>query len=102
MYEWHTVIVADLEECPECIHRAYLDPETNWNGWACPYFEKSEVIRMNAWLPQFDDGLVFSDSDDSFTTTYDQDCPEVFPASVVDGMKLYPIGYGSWTWRIIS
>ena len=97
---WHTVAIADLESRPECIHRAYLDPEEEWNGWACPYFEKYEVERMAAWLPEFDDSLVYSAEEDSFTTTYDPDLPEVFKGEDVDGMHLYPVGAGSWIWVI--
>ena len=99
---WHTVAIADLESRPECAHRAYLDPEEEWNGWACPYFEKSEVERMAAWLLEFDDGLVYSTEDDTFTTTYDPDLPEAFKGEDVDGMHLYPIGAGSWIWVIVD
>ncbi|WP_343006045.1 MULTISPECIES: hypothetical protein [unclassified Collinsella] len=99
---WHTVAIADLESRPECAHRAYLDPEEEWNGWACPYFEKSEVERMAAWLLEFDDGLVYSTEDDTFTTTYDPDLPEAFKGEDVGGMHLYPIGAGSWIWVIVD
>lgn len=54
----HRVAIADLEDRPECVHAAYLDPAEEWNGWACPYFERAEVERMAAWLPEFDDSLV--------------------------------------------
>ena len=37
----HRVAIADLEDRPECVHAAYLDPAEEWNGWACPYFEGS-------------------------------------------------------------
>ncbi len=95
---WHTVTIADLESRPGCAHRAYLDPEEEGNGWACPYFEKSEVERMAAWLPEFDDGLVYSAEDDTFTTTYDPDLPEAFKGEDVDGTHLYPIG----AWVIVD
>ncbi len=99
---WHTVAIADLESRPECAHRAYLDPEEEWNGWACPCFEKSEVEHMAAWLPEFGDGLVYSAEEDTFTTTYDPDLPEAFQGEDVDGMHLYPIGKGSWIWVIVD
>lgn len=102
MYEWHRVAIAGMEGLPECIHRAYLDPAIEWNGWACPFFEKSEVLRMNVWLTTLDDGLEYSSDNDSFATTYDSDNREVFAASEIDGMKLYPVGYGSWTWCIVD
>lgn len=27
MHSWHHVAISDLESRPECVHRAYLDPE---------------------------------------------------------------------------
>ena len=102
MHAWHSVAIADLESRPECIHRAYLDPEEEWNGWACPYFEKPEVKRTAAWLPEFDDGLKYDEATDTFTTTYDPDAPESFTGVDIDGMHLYPIGSGSWTWSIVD
>ncbi|WP_418862979.1 hypothetical protein [Slackia isoflavoniconvertens] len=38
----------------------------------------------------------------TYTTTYDPDAPETFPASVIDDMTLYPIGNGSWTWVVVD
>lgn len=102
MYAWHTVAISDPESRPECAHRAYLNSNDAWNGWACPYFEKSEVERMVAWLPEFDDSLVFDEATDTFTTTYDPDAPESFAGIDIDGMHLYPIGNGSWTWSIVK
>lgn len=42
------VAIADLEDYPECVHHAHLDPAEEWNGWACPYFGRAEVERMAA------------------------------------------------------
>lgn len=47
MPAWYHVTIADLEDRSECIHRAYLDPEDTWNGWACPCFGKAEAGLMN-------------------------------------------------------
>lgn len=96
------VAIADLEDRPECVHRAYLDPAEEWNGWACPYFERAEVERMAAWLPEFDDLLVYDEESDAFSTTYDPDLTETFPGTDIDGRHLYPIGAGSWTWVIVD
>lgn len=100
--QWAQVAIADLESRPECIHRAYLDPEDTWNGWSCPYFEKFEVERMSAWLPEFNDEPIYDEATDTFTTTYDPDAPESFTGTDIDGMHLYPIGNGSWTRSIIE
>lgn len=102
MYAWHTVAISDLETRPECVHRAYLDPEEEWSGWAYPYFEKHEVERMAAWLPEFDDGLEYDEVTDTYTTTYDPDALESFTGTDIDGMHFYPFGNGSWTWAIID
>ncbi|MDI9590835.1 MAG: hypothetical protein QM302_07360 [Acidobacteriota bacterium] len=103
MRAWYRVAIADLEDRPECVHRAYLDPDDTWNGWACPYFEKAETERMNDWLPDLDDGLDYSADKDAFTTRYyDPDAVETFMGTDIDGMHLYPIGYGSWTWSIVE
>ena len=100
--QWAHVAIADLESRPGCVHRAYLDPNDTWNGWACPYFEKPEVERMSAWLSEFDDSLVYDEATDTFTTTYDPDAPESFIGTDIDGMHLYPIGNGSWMWSILE
>ena len=48
MFAWYHVAISDLESRPECVHRAYLNPDDTWNGRACPYFEKPEVECMSA------------------------------------------------------
>lgn len=65
----HRVVIADLEDRPECVHRAFLDPTEAWNGWTRLYFERTEVERMAAWLPEFDDSLVYDEEPDAFRTT---------------------------------
>lgn len=102
MSAWRTVAISNPESRPECVHRAYLNPDDTWNSWACPYFEKSEVERMAAWLPEYDDSLVFDEATDTFVTTYDPDTPESFAGIDIDGVHLYPIGNGSWTWSIVE
>lgn len=57
---------------------------------------------MSAWLAELDDGLVYDAATDTFTTTYDPNAPESFTGTDIDGMHLYPIGNGSWTWAIVD
>lgn len=57
---------------------------------------------MSAWLPEFDDDLVYDPEYDTFTATYDPDNPEAFSGVDIDDMHLYPIGNGSWTWVIVE
>ena len=52
--------------------------------------------------PEFDDSLAYYEATDTFTTTYNPDTPESFIGADVDGMHLYPIGNGSWTWSILE
>lgn len=55
---------------------------------------------MAAWLHDFNDSLVYDETTDTFTTTYDPDAPKSFAGIDINGMHLYPIGNGSWTWTI--
>ena len=57
---------------------------------------------MAAWLPEFDDSLVYDEATDTFATTYDPEAPESFIGTDIDGMHLYPIGSGSWTWKLVD
>lgn len=98
MYRWMNVSMTDLENNPECAHRAYVDDEKDWNGWLCPLFEKSEVARMTPWLRQSDVRLLFDDTTDKFVAIVDSEATETFGGIDIDGMHLYPIGYGSWMW----
>ncbi|WP_052445206.1 hypothetical protein [Collinsella bouchesdurhonensis] len=102
MFAWYHIAISDLESRHECVRRAYLNSDDTRNGWACPHFEKSEVKRMVAWFPEFDDSLVFDKTTDAFTATYDPDAPESFTDIEIDGMHLYPIGNESWTWSIVE
>lgn len=79
-----------------------LNPEETWNGWACPYFERSEAERMNNWLPNLDNGLGYNPTTDAFTTRYDPDAIETFKGIDINDLHLYPIGNGSWMWSIVK
>lgn len=103
MYEWHTVAISDFAGLEKYQHRAYLNPEEDWNGWACPYFKKEEAERMSSWLPELGEALSYDEKADEFIIG-PEDCPEDsehFPAVDIDGKKLYPIGTHSWVWEII-
>ena len=49
----------------------------------------------NERLPDFDDGLVFGETTNTFTATYDPDTPESFVGIGINDMWLYPIGNDS-------
>ena len=94
------VKIADFENRPECVHQAFMDSENEWNGWACPYFEKAEVERMNAWLPkEYGEKLVYDKEHDIFNCVGpDDSIVESFYGIDINGIRLYPIGSGSWLW----
>ena len=79
-------------------HRAYLDPDESWNGYACPWFERDEALKMNDWL--FDEELVFDEETDTFLCMDGDEVIEAFRGEDVDGMPLYPIGRGIWGWSL--
>lgn len=80
----------------------------DWNGWACPYFEKSEAERIlkaseaNGFEWEYDveqDAYIVSNSQE------DEDyAPEVFEGSnyEIEGtnLTLYGIGAYSWIWEV--
>lgn len=45
---------------------------------------------MAAWLPEFDDSLVYDEESDAFRTTYDPDLAETFSGTDIDGRHLLP------------
>lgn len=74
-----------------------------WNGFACPLFSLEEGKRLAAI--NNDDPLCgrleYDPKSDSFLHwdygNEDQG-PQGFPVTVIDGQKYYPIGAFSWTW----
>ena len=94
MMEWRNVRIDDMPA-----HRAYLDPEERWNGWACPWFEFDEVMKMNEWLPTIQDERITYDAEtDTFTVSDGYEITEEVSGKDIDGMHLYPIGNGIWIW----
>ena len=80
----HLVAIAALEDRFEGVHPAYLDPTEDWNGRACPYFERAEVERMAAWLPEYDDRS---------STTRSEYCTQLVPPFYESGTVLLRKGY---------
>jgi hypothetical protein len=72
-----------------------------WNGWACPYFTYDQACRIveahreRGWEAHHDpvrDEFVFSFGHDGNTD------PDAFPAVLIGGNKLYPVGAFGWIW----
>lgn len=86
-----------IDTFPDQSFEGYSNGE-EWNGWACPYFtleEGQKILRAhnsNGLKGMFDkiaDQFVFENVDEN----------EFYPAIIEDGVKLYPIGNGSWIWE---
>lgn len=84
-----------------CTHEAYVEDE-HWNGWECPWFTKSEVENMTAWVEKLGETIEYDPVHDAYVVTVDECMQEVFPGKDIDGMRLYPIGNGSWTWEEVE
>lgn len=70
-----------------------------WNGWARPFFTFDQAQRiveahrsngMRAWYDHAQDAFGFEFSEEEVDT---------FPAEVVEGRRLYPVGAGCWIWE---
>lgn len=92
--EWKNVAITEQS------HIAYLDSDEHWNGFARPWFTMEEALKMNEWLSDFDDSIVYDEERDLFYTTYDPEYREEFVGRDIDGYHLYPIGNGSWMWML--
>ena len=102
MNGWHEVTIPDAWVDDGMTFRAWVDPDyqSKWNGWVCPMFTKDVADKVAAWCGRFDDALVYDAERDAYVGTYDHEAGEVFEGVDVDGMHVYPIWYGSWTWSI--
>ena len=81
----------------------YTD-HTRWNGWACPYFEKDEALRVMEGYNECAESPIFYNADyDTFyhfgTDSFDGEMWRGYDIHTEDGIKhLYGIGAGSWVW----
>jgi len=99
-----------IESIPEETFQGYTDNDT-WNGWACPYFKKSEAERVlraseaNRYIWSYDtqqDAFVVRSEDDP--EDYE---PEEFKAvkRTLEGggeVTVYGIGAYSWIWELVA
>lgn len=75
--------------------------EENWNGWACPAFEKEEALKIVEAQNRINkDSAFYDEKKDAFVfkSTADEEI-EIYSAEITDGRKLYPIGSGNWIWE---
>ncbi len=96
-----------IDSIPDLIFEGYAN-DTMWNGWACPYFEKSEAERLLQASEANGYVWLYDSEHDAFTVRSEDDPedydPEVFRAvrmAVEDKAEatLYGIGAYSWVWE---
>jgi hypothetical protein len=79
---------------------AFSISNQRWNGFVMPSFtfEQAQILSGEYGA----DSLYYNKEEDAFILTreYEDEEDEVFPAREVDGIKVYDIGAGSWTWRL--
>jgi hypothetical protein len=84
-----------IETFPDQIFEGYtLDDD--WNGWACPYFEFEEAVRIRDIYNRKGENARYNESNDEFIFI---EAEEVFLAVEIEGLKLYPIGNSVWIWE---
>ncbi len=78
-----------------------------WNGFACPLFTIEEGKRLAAInnATDFCGRLEYDEKTDTFLH-YDYDNedqgPQGYPVTLIDGQKFYPIGAFGWTWYEVT
>lgn len=99
-----------IDSIPSEIFEGYTSGET-WNGWACPFFEKSEAERILKASEGNRYRWTYSPDVDAFTV-YSEDADEEVASEVFEGVtanlddgreiKVYGIGARSWIWDLIT
>ncbi|SAL76586.1 hypothetical protein AWB71_05273 [Caballeronia peredens] len=83
-------------------YQGITDGET-WNGWEMPNFtfEVAKKLADDMNSVTTEEKLMYDAENDRFIYAvdyYPEDEWDIFPAIVIDGIKYYPIGAGSWVW----
>ena len=95
-----------MDSLPEMIFEGYSDG-SDWNGWACPLFLKSEAERILAASEANGFRWHYDREQDAFTVRSDDDsedsAPEIFAGTTVNingnEIRLYGVGAYSWIWE---
>ncbi len=78
--------------------------DDHWNGWECPFFTRSEGLRLvEAWNAVSDEASGrgpsrYDGEADRFEFTLGGEVDR-FESEAVDGVMLYPIGAYGWCWE---
>lgn len=87
-----------LEPLLPNLFTGYLSEQT-WNGWACPFFEKSEALRIVEAQNRINkESAYYDEAKDVFVFKTDDEYEEYF-AEVIEGKTFYAIGSGIWIWE---
>lgn len=87
-----------LEPLLPNVFTGYLS-EQNWNGWVCPFFERSEALKiMEAQNRISKDSAYYDEAADAFVFKTDDEDEKYF-AEQIEGKTLYAIGNGIWIWE---
>lgn len=84
----------------------YYDPERDWNGWDCPYFEWAEAQKIVEWLNEWSGQIQLKIDNEkrAIVSVEDPESPFDITGLLIetdDGEKeLYEIGTGWWIWSI--
>ncbi len=84
------------------VYPCYLDPNTHWNGFACPYFTQAVAEEvLSSATEQVPYSWEFDD--DTFTVNHpDADEAEVYGGTPTEHGTLYAIGAWSWCWERVE
>ena len=86
--------------------QGYYDPEHDWNGWDCPYFEWSEATEIVKWINEWADQNQLQINEEKRTIVSVEDPKSPFDIAgkmieTVDGEKeLFEVGTGWWIWSV--
>ena len=74
---------------------------SDWNGWACPYFEVAEAQKIAAYH-----GGRFDEASREFTFQANSEEPESYAAETIEAggrqVEAWPIGSTIWIWDEVS
>ena len=79
----------------------YHDPDTSWNGFACPYFTKDVAVAILKELSR--EGYYdYTVEGDQLHLYLHEEQSEVVVPIEYKGLTLYPLGYKGWTWSAVE
>ena len=92
--------------------RGLHNPYHRWNGWATPWFPMESVVKIQAALEAFNKSCVEGERStltiddegvwywyEDYSDDYDDARGQLEASIEVDGVTLYDIGGGGWTWH---